>query len=49
MHEMDNELPEFGGEEVRALAAQFAHSVVSGSQFEEKFKPQGAVCSEVSH
>jgi pimeloyl-ACP methyl ester carboxylesterase len=49
MHEMDNELPEFGGDEVRAIAAQFAHAIASGSNFEENLKTRGAICSEVSH
>lgn len=45
MHEVDNELPEFGGVEVRRTAAAFAADVVKGARtFEFSDHPYGSVC-----
>ena len=46
MHEMDNELPEYGGLEVRNSAAEFAHEIVAGTvkSFGSGDNTFGAVC-----
>jgi pimeloyl-ACP methyl ester carboxylesterase len=48
MHEMDNELPEYGGVEVRNSAAEFAHEIVTGSvnNFGSGDNTFGTVCKK---
>jgi len=51
MHEMDNELPEYGGVEVRETAVEFAREVALDNKapFFEASKPYGTICSRVDH
>ena len=49
MHEMDNELPEYGGVEVRNSAAEFAHAIKVGTvkDFGPSDNTFGTVCKKV--